>query len=213
VYAKRSLVLLAAAAGLVLTGVAAAKGPLQACGANRCAMLGSERFPPIPLSVTAKTRLLPPATPAPYFVIRFRGGGGVLGYWIPSAGLVRLRTQERAAWITPTRAQAARLRKATGGIAPKQAPVRFETVELGYEKVEDPTGWLSLYSIGTPVASSPGAGGWMRIFAFSNVDTPWSDGVNKLAVSRRGAYLRRDGQVVSIPAETADRIRARLPLA
>lgn len=203
---------LVAVAGLALAAVAAAKGPVQVCGAGRCATIGDERAVPIPLVVTAATRLLPPVAPAPYYVIRYAEVGGALGYWIPSAGLVRIRTQDRAAWLTPSRAQAARLRRVTRGLAPRAAPAQFETVEVDYGKVEDPRGYMTLYSIGTPVAAAPDAGGWARIFAFSNRDTPWSDGTNKLAIARRGPYLRRDGQIVLITGDVADRIRARLPL-
>jgi hypothetical protein len=140
--------------------MAAAKGPVQLCGAQRCGMLGDERTAAFPLVAPAGAKLRPPAAPAPYYVVRFRDVGGA----------------------------------------------------RGYRKVEDPRGWLSLYSIGSPVASAPRAGGWVRIFALSNLNSPWSDGRNELSVSRKGAYLRRDGQLVSIPADTAERIRARLPL-
>jgi ABC-type amino acid transport substrate-binding protein len=204
--------LLAALAALVLAGVAAAKGPVQLCGASRCLTIGDERVPAIPLAITAGTKLHPPAAPAPYYVVRYARVGGVLGYWVPSANLVRLRVSERAVWVTPTRAQVARLTKVARAVAPKAPPRQFEAAEVGYERVEDPTGWLSLYTIGTPVASAPDAGGWTRIFAFTKVDTPWSDGTNKLSISRSGAYLRRDGELVGIPADVAEQIRARLPL-
>jgi hypothetical protein len=209
---RRLPLLVGALAALALAGVASAKGPVQLCGASRCATIGDERVPSIPLAVTARTKLHPPAAPAPYYVVRYARVGGVLGYWVPSANLVRLRVHERAVWVTPTGAQVGRLRKVARGVPPKAPPRQFEAAEVGYERVDDPSGWMSLYTLGTPVESAPDAGGWTRIFAFTKADTPWSDGTNKLAISRSGAYLRRDGQRVSIPSDVAERIRARLPL-
>jgi hypothetical protein len=212
---RRPALLLTGLAALVVVGAAAAKGPVQVCGAHRCGLLGSERAVAFPLAVPAGVELLPPARPAPYYVVRFRDLRGELGYWVPAAGVVRVRTQrdDSAAWFAPTRAQSRALRRATRGIAARRTPSGLDTVEVGYQRVEDASGWLSLYSVGTPVASAPDAGGWIRIAVYTkSLSSPWSDGTNRLAVSKAGAYLRRDGQLVAIPAGVADRIRARLPL-
>jgi hypothetical protein len=207
----RKLVL-AAIAALALVSVAAAKGPIQVCGSHRCVALGAEGSPPVPLGLTNEMRLLPPAAPAPYFVTRMPHLGAV-GYWIPSARVYRLRTQKaRAAWIALDPAQVAMLRRATRGIDARGAPTRLQLVHVDGRKVAQPRGYLRLYTIGTPVAAAARPGGWLTIFMSAQTNTPWTDGMNRLAVSRRGAYLRRDGQLVRIPEAVADRIRARLPL-
>jgi hypothetical protein len=207
----RKLVL-AGIAALVLTAAAAAKGPVQVCGADRCVALGAEGALPVPLGLTNTMRQLPPAAPSPYFLTRMPHLGAI-GYWIPSAGVYRLRTQKaRAAWIRLEPAQAALLRQATLGLDARGAPSRFEYVHVDGETVAQPRGYMRLYTIGTPVAAARGAGGWLTIFASTEAHTPWTDGMNQLAISRRGAYLRRDGQIVRIPQAIADRIRARRPL-
>src|SRR6266516_1763130 len=80
-----------ALAGLVLAATAQAKGPIQLCGPASCAPLGSETAPPIPLGAGPEMQLVPPVAPTGYYEIRFADVEGVLGYWVPAAGAVRLR--------------------------------------------------------------------------------------------------------------------------
>lgn len=72
--------------------------------------------------------------------------------------------------------------------------------------------YLRLYTLGTPTTVSPGAGGWLRIFVVGAM-TPWTDGANSLWISKRGAFVSRDGSTALIPASVASRIRRGLPLA
>ena len=202
----------AAAVAAVVAPAALAKGPFEICGRSGCAVLADEAAGPgVPVGMVRAQTGAAPAAPAPYFVIRFRDLPGALGYWIPSAATIRVRNGAGSAlWLAATPEQAAMLRAKTVGLSPLRPPVVTQAgVDL--RTVRGPRTYLSLYTLGTPVASAPDAGGWLRVDLWG-ASTPWTDGSNALAVSRRGAFLRRDGQLVRIPLAVAVRIRARLPL-
>jgi len=163
-----------------------------------------------------------PATPtiaapvlAPYFVIRFGDGSGSprghpLAYWIPSASVLRLPGRP-GLWIATLPSEEALLDEVTAGLRPYAAPARV-SVYVEYEAVPRPSGYLRLFTIGTPVAGSPSAGGWLEIWIMGHRSSPWTDGSTTLWISRRGSLLKRDGQVFRIPLSLAKRIRGRLPL-
>ena len=208
----RTTLAAAAVVAAALAPAAHAKGPFEICGRSACAVLADEAVGPgFPIGTIASPVSVAPAAPAPYFVIRFRDLDGALAYWIPSAALIRVRTDAgTAAWLAATPDEAALLRAKTAGLAPRPTPI-VEDAAVDLRSVRDPRSYLALYTVGTPVASAHGAGGWLRIDVWG-ASTPWTDGSNALAVSRRGAFLRRDGQLVRIPLALARRIRARLPL-
>jgi hypothetical protein len=207
--------LLGLAVALVVAPSAAAKGPVQLCGAGGCVTLGAETAAAPVLSVPTDAARIAPSPVAPYYVIRFADVGGPLSYWIPSAHALRSGGTGAPVW-TPVPAPAADLlTRAAATLAPKPAPTNLSFVRVGRRAVAHPRGYLRLYALGAPVAD-PGAaaGGWERIdlYSFAHWATPWTDGSNVVAISRRGAFLRRDGEVVRIPAALAARIRAREPL-
>jgi hypothetical protein len=200
----------AAGAVAAFPPAAAAKGSLQVCGASACAPLAQGEQTALYFTV-GDTPPLAPATPAPYYEIRFVDHPGTLAYWIPSAHALRFSQGSGVFWTATTADQEAALTQATQGLAPHAAPTRvFATVDS--ITVKHPRGWLTLYTIGTPVAGAPG-GAWLAIFVSGPAPSPWTDGGDTFLISRRGAYLERDGQFVRISAAVARRIRARLPLA
>lgn len=206
--------LLVVIAALAVAPSAAAKGPVQVCGARACVRIapeGAAAAPFVGVPVDA-ARLAPPPV-GPYFVIRFSDLGGVLSYWIPTAGVLRFVAQGAAAWIAPSGATADALARATAALAPKRTPTTVGFASVGGQIVPRPRGYLRLYSLGTRVAD-PGAagGGWLPVYLYGTPETPWTDGFDSLAVSRKGSFLRRDGQVVRIPAAIARKVRARQPL-
>src|SRR6266516_4574922 len=116
-----------ALAGLVLAATAQAKGPIQLCGPASCAPLGSETAPPIPLGAGPEMQLVPPVAPTGYYEIRFADVEGVLGYWVPAAGAVRLRDAVGlAAWVAADANQLALLQQASAGIAAYTAPTKAD---------------------------------------------------------------------------------------
>lgn len=199
------------AAALLVAPSAFAKGPFEVCGASGCAVLAPETQLPVRLGVDAATATLAPVAPAPYFVVRFQDFPDALVYWVPSASVLRLAPQGRpAAWVAATAAEAELLRAKTEGLRPYPSPVQVLAAVDGV-KARGAATYLRLYTVGAPATSAAGAGGWLPIWMLGG-RSPWNDGRNALFVSRRGGFLKRDGQLVRIPAALAQRIRARLPL-
>jgi hypothetical protein len=208
------LVVAAAVSALALVAVqgASAKGDIQICGMSGCAVLGAEGQAPAWLFETSgvPSAVTPPA-PAPYFVISFGdAGGSPLGYWIPSASVLRLQGQPWR-WVPALSSDEAFLHDRTVGLQP-YAPPAHPSIYDDYDPVKRCDGYLRLLSMGTPVSVSPHAGNWLEIWFMGAHRSPWTDGTTSLAISRKGSLLRRDGQVFRIPLTVAKRVRARLPL-
>ncbi len=205
--------LAAAAVALALAPQALAKGPLVLCGVSACASLGTEADPSVRWWPDAYVTHVPRAVPAPFLKLRFSRYGDALGYWVPSAGLLRLSPSESPArWVQPSPEESALLMQATSGLRPFAAPNRvgvlvdFQPVERGSST------YLRLFTTGVPVATPVGAKGWLEIH-MGGAETPWTDGRTSMWISRVGSFLRHgDGDVVKIVAPLADKVRRRLPL-
>jgi hypothetical protein len=191
---------------------ALAKGPINLCGANGCAAVGTE---------TSSVRWLAgeyvhhvsPVAPSPYFKLVLASYSSPVGYWIPSSSVLRLSQSQGgpAMWFKPRFDEAATLTQAAASLRPFATP-RRATVAVNNTIVRQSSTYLRLFTIGAPVATWPGARGWLPIYMWGS-DTPWTDGLNFMSISRAGSFLKRgDGDVVKIPARVADRIRHRLPL-
>jgi hypothetical protein len=192
-------------------GSAWAKGPVEICGGNGCKRLRAETHVAVNLGTLAGRERVGPATPARFFSIRFRNApGSPLAYWIPAANILRIGYQ-RALWVRPGVAEVTRLRAATTGLRPLPPPKNV-TAAVDLEPVAGDLSYLRLYTVGEPTTSAANNGGWLKILIFQDRPTPWADGKNTLWISRQGALLRRDGQLVAIPPAVATQVRARLPL-
>lgn len=188
-----------------------AKGAVEICGANGCTRLyGTEAKPAVNILTRAGRARFSPAAPTPFFSIRMvHRPGSPLAYWIPTAGLLRVGW-ERAQWISPTKVEARLLRAKTHGLRPWSAP-KSVSVAVNLKPVRGDLSYLRLYTLGHVTVNAANHGGWLKISIFGR-STPWTDGKNSLWISRRGAILRRDGEIAAIPATIAARVRARLPL-
>ncbi len=204
---------LAVAAALVVAPPALAKGPFEVCGASGCAVIAPETQLPIRLSVDAATPTVPPTAPAPYFVVRLAHFDGVLAYWVPSASVLRLLPQNwPAVWVAPLPGEDALLREKTAGLEPYPAPAHA-TAYVDYNLAKRGGTYLRLFTIGAPLAGgAPATAAWLAVWLRGG-HSPWNDGTASLEISRTGNLLRREGQVLQIPAALARRIRAGLPLA
>jgi len=205
----RWTLLAALALACVFVPQASAKGPIAVCGPKACALLGDETalswWPPNEAAVA------PPA-PAAFFKLRFAAHeSDPLAYWVPSAGL--LRTGARAGgpiWFRPSADEAALLTQAVASLRPFAAPTRVN-VTVNYRSV--PSGdwtYLRLFTVGVS-AGTADVRHWLPVDMWGP-DSPWTKCVDCLLISRGGAYLKRSGDVVSIPSRIADRVRHRLPL-
>lgn len=155
-----------------------------------------------------------PAPPQPFYRLSYGNGRGCavdpiagVAYFIPAAGDVRTDWGSgNAHWAKLSSRLTVHLRKLVHGIKPYDAPKKLRTVFVKDETAAKPSSYLRLYTLGTPTRSAPSVKGWTGI-TLLGPPTPWTDGKNVLAVSSRGSYLKRDGQLVRIPAPVAQRIR------
>jgi hypothetical protein len=202
---------------LILAGLslqappAQAKGQVEICGATSCRQLyGTETKPAVNILTQAGRARLSPAAPTQFFSIRFvNQPGSPLAYWMPTANRLRVGW-ERAIWIRPTKDEAALLRAKTHGMRPLSAP-KSVSVAVNLKPVRGDLSYLRLYTLGHVTTKAADSGGWLKINIFGR-STPWTDGKNSLWISRRGAFLRRNGEIIVIPTTIAARVRARLPL-
>ena len=196
--------LLLAVTVLVLVPAAQAKGPFQVCGASGCAELAAETAAwPVRMSIAPGTPTLRAATPASYFVIHW--GHGALGFWVPSAGALRLN----GSWVAPLDGELALLRDKSAGLTPYAAP-KHAVAYVSWERVRNADGYVKLVTVGTPVAAAPAKTQWTDVRVMGGT-SPWNDGSVSLSISRTG-YLLRAGDVFRISPQLAKRVLARLPI-
>lgn len=172
-----------------------------------------------------------PAPPSAYFAITYldRSGRSVDAdwpslYYVPAAGILR-RDGGVATWISPSGSD---LREAVRGLRPFPRP-RLARVTVGGSRARDPDSYLRLYELPSsprrpadPAGSAPAwyedskalmryyervRRYWIPVNLWSARPTPWGDGSNFVWISRRGALLRRDGEVLRIPRALAARVR------
>jgi hypothetical protein len=200
------------AMALTIAPQAFAKGPISLCGIGGCARVGTVETLPV-RSLGEDAIHVAPVAPVPFFKLQLDGISGLIGYWIPSGSVLRLSQTQGgpAVWLKPSLDEVAALTQAAETLRPFLAPTRA-TVAVNNTIVRHSSTYLRLFTIGTPVATWRGANGWLPIYIWGS-DTPWTDGLNFMSISRAGSFLKRsDGDVVKIPARVADRIRHRLPL-
>ncbi len=140
---------------------------------------------------------------------------GQPAYFIPAAGEVRvLGAADDAFWVKLAPGVATKLRKAVRKVKPYQAPTTLTSVSVNDRSAAHPSSYLRLYSIGRPIKTAPNGIYWLYISLLgASPASPWTDGRSALWVSRRGHnYLKRDGQIVRIPASVAARIRRAAPI-
>lgn len=229
---RRSLLLVAAACVLGLSSAPSAKEELRGvrvCGASGCHDV--MRLLNWAYGTTAR-----PAPPSAYFAITYldRNGRPVDTdwpslYYVPAAGILR-RAGGIATWISPSGSD---LREAVRGLRPFPRP-RLARVTVGGRRARDSDSYLLLYELPSsprrladPAGSAPAwyedsnaviryyervRRYWIPVNLWSARPTPWGDGANFVWISRRGALLKRDGEVLRIPRPLAERVRRGAPL-
>ena len=198
-------------AGLSLQAPPEAKGQAEICGATSCRKLyGTETKPAVNILTQARRARLSPAAPTQFFSIRFvNQPGSPLAYWMPTANRLRVGW-ERAIWIRPTESKPHSCAR-TYGLRPLSAP-KSVSVAVNLKPVRNDLSYLRLYTLGHVTTKAADNGGWLKINIFGR-STPWTDGKNSLWISRRGAFLRRNGQIDRDPDhDRCTGSRARLPL-
>jgi hypothetical protein len=201
---------------LAIAPQAFAKGPISLCGVGACAPVGTVETTPVRWLATEYAGHVAPVAPASFFKLQLdaAGSSGLVGYWIPSGSILRLSQTQGgpAVWLRPRVDELAALTHAAETLRPFAAPKRA-TVAVNNTIVRHSSTYFRLFTIGVPVATWRGANGWLPIYMWGS-ETPWTDGLNFMSISKNGSFLKRgDGDVVKIPARVADRIRHRQPLA
>lgn len=205
---KRLLVSVGAAA-LLLGGVGAqAKLPpegVEFCGVDACTRLTASEAHQILFRAGVA---LPPARPAPFYVLRWSWSDGeqFTAYWLPGAKVIRRTADKTVVWERVVGSLAEPLERAAVGLRPFQ-PLAPDRVFVGGRRVSNPQSYLRLFAMGTEVDQWRGARGWIRVRIESDRPSPWTDGAVYVAISRAGGFVLRDWAVYRIPAALAERVR------
>jgi hypothetical protein len=220
----RRHLLVATACALGLTSASSAKEEmwgLRICGASGCRdILRWQNW--VDGTTTG------PVSASAYFSISYldRRGKPVSSdwpslYYVPAADVLR-RDGGIATWVSPSGAD---LREAVRGLRPFPRP-RLARVIVGDRRARDPDSYLRLYELPSsqrppadPAGTKPSDRNalwryyervrrhWIAVNLWSARPTPWGDGANFVWISRRGALLRRDGELLRIPPALAERVR------
>lgn len=187
---------------LVAAPAAPAKGPVELCGRNACVPLAEAgAFAPFVQPGTPRAW----AAPDRFYLIRW--GHGLLGYWVPAAGVLRL-AQPPIAWRTPAPETASLLADAGRGLEPFPAPRSARVVVEG-KSIWRATGFLRALYGGVALELRTRTA-WVEVFVFG-ATSPWTDGLSSVWVSREGSLLRRGSRTYRIAPTLAERIRDSRP--
>jgi len=212
-------VFVALGAFVAVTG-AQAKAPfsgIDICGAdNACVHLDwqqAENEKYWALWASANAPSVPPAAVAPFLIVRWSWSerDNRTAYYIPSTGQVRQHdpTTTFSSWFNL--ADPSAVRTMTAGLATYPVP-GVTRVTVGGRPVRDPQSYLRIFGAGegwfAPILPN-----WLRIRFFGDGASPWTDNADDIFISRKGRLMWMDGDIVRIPLQLAQRIRARRSLA
>lgn len=207
------------ASGSGAGGVPASDG-LRICGPASSVAVASPVVQSVPTKYEAGLRAAAPARPQSFYKIQLNVSDSCsvsfpdapVAFYVPGASEVRVMNARRtgAFWVHLPRRVNNFLRQATP-VAAFHAPTTLAFASVDDQSVAEPSTYLRLFTGGRPVRHAPRVGGWLRI-VLEGPSSPWSDGWSDLWISRRANYLRRDRQLVRIPASIAERIRRGDPL-
>jgi hypothetical protein len=183
----------------------------QLCGAGGCA---TEREAGLfegqggPLGDGMVT---PPAQVGPWYrgALLLGDRGKVYGryafYYVPDGRLVVQPGMDgqTATWLKAHGALGGLLERLAAKLRPFPAPKLLD-VAINGKLASDPQSYLRLYSIGSEAKIYPTDLRSVQIVLETARRTPWSDG-NNLVVYPGSNLLLRDGEIVSIPGDVADR--------
>jgi len=152
-----------------------------------------------------------PSAVAPFLLVHWQwpGEGQKTAYYVPATGKIRQTGGGAVSWFKL--ADATGLPARTASLTPFPVP-QLTRVTVGGRSVRDPQSYLEVFGAGVNsfTAILPR---WLPIKFFAFAPSPWTDGVDEVWISRKGGLLWIDGNIVRIPLQLAQRIRARRSLA
>lgn len=165
-----------------------------------------------------------------------------VAYYVPSAGVLKLKGSVvgsgEATWLHVEPDVAALLERAAQGLRPFARP-RVSWAMVGNRWVKKPASYARLYLLRGPPAADPAGpppapqyqtpdreawfavwapylervqAEWVRVQIGTRAASPWDVLETFVWVGRHSDLLRRDGEVIQIPAFVADLIRGGAPL-
>jgi hypothetical protein len=144
--------------------------------------------------------------------------GKVLGklpfYYVPGSGgqLVEPgRYGQVTAWTRAEGKIGALVAALAARIEPYGTP-QMTSVTVNGKPVRDPQSYLRLWTLGHKATGYPNGIDSGQIVFYSDPASPWSDG-NYVVAYAKSSLLLRDGKVVALPKDVADRVAARASLA
>jgi hypothetical protein len=194
---------------------------LWVCGPHQAAHLTGAIEEEVPATYRSGLHTSTPAAPQAFYKVDLDESTVCANpfptptYFIPATGEIRIVGKaDSALWVKLSPDATAELRRAVRKITPYKAPTKLTSVSVNDNDAANPSSYLQLYTIGTPVRATPKVAHWLYISLLgASPSSPWTDGRNALWVSGRGDnYLKRDGQTVRIPASVAARIRRSAPI-
>jgi hypothetical protein len=126
-------------------------------------------------------------------------------YYVPEGRLVVQPGMDgqTTTWLKAEGSLAGLLERLAAKLHPFPAP-KLADVAINGKLADDPQSYLRLYSIGSKAETYPTDTRSVQVVLETARRTPWSDG-NNLVVYPGSNLLLRDGEIVSIPRDVADR--------
>lgn len=139
--------------------------------------------------------------------------GKLLFYYVPGGDEVVQpgRYGQVTAWTHPDPKLAAVVAALAKRIEPYATP-RLTSVTLNGRPVRDPQSYLRLWTLGHEATGYPSGIDSQQVVFYSDPASPWSDG-NYVVAYAKSSLLLRDGKVVALPKDVAERVAAHASLA
>jgi hypothetical protein len=207
--ARMTLLAVAAAGVLLVSGAAQAKAPptgVQVCGASGCVNLASGQAEMFWRQATGAGR---PVAPGAFYAFRwhFDAEPEQSAYFVPDRHAVRWL--EPQGWGTLETLAVDAIERSLAGMEPFPAPA-LTRVTVGGRQVAAPETYLALLG-GKPTWIWP-AGSWLNVKLTSATPSPWTNGALTIRLNRSRPYVVVDGWVFRIPKDVALRARRGLAL-
>jgi hypothetical protein len=220
----KKLVLVVFMVALAAPAAAGAKGLMGAelCGSDGCRQHRGGQLregPAFNGPYSGLGGIIQPAAPSPWFRGNLLIGDGgkvfmrVPFFYVPGAKLMVQpgNGSEQPAWWHPLGALKTIVEGLAATVHPFPTPTDIAVTANG-KPVADPQSYLRLFTIGAKTDKYPSEDDFVDLTFTSKKPTPWTTG-NVIVLYPKSHLVIRDGQMVAVSRDTADRIARRAGLA